>query len=96
VLGMEEKIGSIEKGKKADIIIIDTSAPNMQPIYDYYSAIVYAAHPHNVVMTMVDGKVLMSGRKLTVQDEKKVLDEVREVSKEIRTFALELDRRARS
>lgn len=95
VLGMADEIGSIEKGKKADIIIIDASAPNIQPIYDYYSAIAYAAHPHNVVMTMVDGKVLMSGRKLLAMDEKKVLDEVREVSKEIRTFAMELDRRAR-
>ncbi len=95
VLGMEDEIGSIEKGKKADIIIIDTSAPNIQPIYDYYSAIVYAAHPHNVVMTMVDGRVLMSGRKLLVQDEMKVLDEVREVSKRISTFARELDQRAR-
>jgi cytosine/adenosine deaminase-related metal-dependent hydrolase len=96
VLGMADEIGSIEKGKKADIIIIDTSAPNIQPVYDYYSAIVYAAHPHNVVMTMVDGKVLMSGRKLMAMDEKKVLEEVSEVSKEIRTFAMELDLRARS
>lgn len=95
VLGMEDCIGSIETGKKADIIIIDTSAPNMQPVYDYYSAIVYAAHPHNVVMTMVDGKVLMSDRKL-VRDEKDILDEVRELSKKIRAFAMELDKRARS
>lgn len=94
-LGMGDMIGSIEAGKKADIIIIDTSAPNIQPVYDYYSAIVYAAHPHNVVMTMVDGRVLMSGRKLLVLDEKRVLDEVREISKRISSFAKELDNRVR-
>jgi cytosine/adenosine deaminase-related metal-dependent hydrolase len=95
VLGMADEIGSIEIGKKADIIIIDTTAPNILPIYDYYSAIVYAAHPHNVVMTMVDGRVLMSDRKILIQDEYKILDEVREVSKRISTFARELDQRAR-
>ncbi|MBP1918992.1 amidohydrolase [Youngiibacter multivorans] len=95
VLGMADEIGSIEIGKKADIIIIDTSAPNIQPIYDYYSAIVYAAHPHNVVMTMVNGSVLMSDRKVLVQDEDRLIDEVREVSKRISRFARELDQRAR-
>ncbi|MBU5316705.1 amidohydrolase [Clostridium bornimense] len=64
VLSMEKDIGSIEIGKKADLVIVETESVNMQPIYDYYSTIVYSANPSNVDTVIVDGKIVVKGKKL--------------------------------
>lgn len=64
VLGIENEVGSIEVGKKADLILIETQSVNMQPIYDYYSTIVYSANPSNVDTVIVDGKVVVQNKKL--------------------------------
>ena len=58
-LGLEQEIGSIEAGRRADLILIDASRPHLQPGPDPYSTIVYAARPDDVRMTMVDGEVLV-------------------------------------
>lgn len=58
-LGLEAEIGSIEVGKKADLILIDADASHAAPAPDPYSAIVYAARPTDVRLTMVDGEVLV-------------------------------------
>ena len=63
-LDMEDKIGSLEVGKKADIIIIDIHAVNMQPMYDPYATIAFAAYPENVRTTIVDGKVIVRDRNI--------------------------------
>ena len=68
VLNMENEIGSIEVGKKADLVLIETDSVNMQPIYDYYSTIVYSANPSNVSMVIVDGKVVVNDKKLLSGD----------------------------
>lgn len=68
VLNMENEIGSIEVGKKADLVLIETDSVNMQPIYDYYSTIVYSANPSNVSMVIVDGKVVVKDKKLLSGD----------------------------
>ena len=64
VLSMEKDIGSIEIGKKADLVIVETESVNMQPIYDYYSTIVYSANPSNVDTVIVDGKIVVKGKEL--------------------------------
>jgi cytosine/adenosine deaminase-related metal-dependent hydrolase len=58
-LDMEDEIGSLEVGKKADIVIVDTDAANTQPNYDPYATIAFAAYPQNVTHTIVDGKVIV-------------------------------------
>lgn len=68
VLGLEGKIGSLERGKRADIIIVDLSKAKTQPIYSIESALVYAASGDDVTHTIVDGKVLMRDRKLLTVD----------------------------
>lgn len=73
-LHMEDKIGSLEVGKLADIIVIDTKAINMVPIYNPYSALVYSAYPTNVRHAIVDGKVLMEDKQILTVDE----DDIRE------------------
>ncbi len=55
VLGIDNKVGSIEVGKNADLVLIETQSVNMQPIYDYYSTIVYSSNPSNV--DGIDNKV---------------------------------------
>jgi 5-methylthioadenosine/S-adenosylhomocysteine deaminase len=67
VLGMEKKIGTLEPGKRADVVIINLKQAKTQPVYSVESAIVYAASGSSVVTTIVDGKILMrDGKVLTV------------------------------
>jgi 5-methylthioadenosine/S-adenosylhomocysteine deaminase len=70
VLGLDDKIGSLEPGKRADIAIIDLEQPKSQPVYAVESAIVYAASGSSVVTTICDGKILMRNGKLLTVDEK--------------------------
>jgi 5-methylthioadenosine/S-adenosylhomocysteine deaminase len=58
-LGLEREIGSIEPGKKADLILLDAAASHIAPSPDPFSAVVYAARPGDVRLTMVDGRVLV-------------------------------------
>lgn len=67
-LHMEDRIGSLEPGKLADLIIIDHTATNMMPLYDLYSALVYAAGPKDVRTTIIHGQVVMEDRHLKTVD----------------------------
>ena len=67
-LGMEDRIGTLEAGKRADVIVIDLQQPKTQPVYAVESAIVYAASGSAVVTTICDGKVLMRNRKVLTVD----------------------------
>ena len=58
-LGLEREIGSVEPGKRADLILIDRDRPHLAPAPDPYSTIVYAARPDDVRMTMVDGVIVV-------------------------------------
>ena len=58
-LGLEHEIGSIERGKKADVIIVDRDRPHLAPGPDPYSTLVYAARGSDVRTTIVDGEVLV-------------------------------------
>jgi 5-methylthioadenosine/S-adenosylhomocysteine deaminase len=58
-LGLEAEIGSIEAGKRADLIIVDRDRPHLTPAPDPYSALVYAARGPDVRTTIVDGEVLV-------------------------------------
>ena len=64
VLGAEQEIGSIEPGKKADLVLLETESVNMFPIYNVYSAIVYSANASNVDSVWVDGKRLVKNHRL--------------------------------
>jgi len=58
-LGLEHEIGSIEPGKKADVIVVDRDRPHLVPGPDAYSSIVYAARGSDVRTTIVDGVLLV-------------------------------------
>ena len=90
VLGLDEKIGSIEKGKKADLVLIETQSVNMQPIYDYYASIVYSANPSNVDTVLVDGKIVVKNKKLVSGDFKSIRNELIGLKERIYDVAKEL------
>ena len=67
-LGLANEIGSIEVGKRADLILIDRGRPHMGPDVDPWSTLVYATRGTDVGMTMVDGHVLVKNFSLQNQD----------------------------
>ncbi|HVE70796.1 MAG TPA: amidohydrolase [Thermoanaerobaculia bacterium] len=73
VLGLADKIGTLEKGKRADVVVIDLQTVKSQPVYSVESAIVYAASGNSVVTTIVDGKILMRRGEVLTVDEKTVM-----------------------
>ena len=67
-LGLEAELGSIEVGKRADLILIDRDRPHLAPAPDPVSAIVYGARPSDVRTTIVDGRILVDNFKLVDAD----------------------------
>lgn len=63
-LNVENKIGSIEEGKQADLIIIDLKTTMTEPINDVFSNIVYNVKPNNVMTTIINGNIVMEDRKI--------------------------------
>ncbi|MDA0149480.1 amidohydrolase [Vibrio sp. LaRot3] len=88
-LRMEDKVGSLEVGKLADIIVIDTKAPNMVPVYNPYSALVYSANSGNVRHSIVDGKILMQDREMLTVDEEAIRKEALEFTEVVRKTVIE-------
>ena len=84
-LGLDSEIGSIEVGKKADIILIDTNSANMVPDSSSLSSnIIYSANGSNVDTTICNGKVLMENKKLTVLDEDEIYAKARKAIIELK------------
>lgn len=84
-LGLEDEIGSIEVGKKADLILIDTDSANMTPqSTTSLSNVVYAANGSNVHTTICNGKILMENRRLTTLDEDEVYKKARKAIEELK------------
>ncbi|MEM1546216.1 MAG: amidohydrolase [Candidatus Methanomethylicia archaeon] len=72
-LGINNDIGDIEKGKKADIILLDLKSPYLHPVHNIYSTIVYSACGLNVDTVIVDGKVLVKNGKCIHLDEEEIM-----------------------
>jgi cytosine/adenosine deaminase-related metal-dependent hydrolase len=72
-MGMESEVGSIEVGKKADLVLIDLQKPPLVPYRDIVSNIVYSAMGSDVDSVIVDGKVILSGGKALTLDEEKII-----------------------
>jgi 5-methylthioadenosine/S-adenosylhomocysteine deaminase len=76
-LGLDHEIGSIEVGRRADLVLIDAARSHLQPGPDPYSTLVYAARPDDVRMTMVDGEILVDEFALTQVDSREIAFESR-------------------
>lgn len=72
-LGLGGELGSIEVGKKADLVLVDLEKPHLTPLHNLISHLVYSAVGSDVETTIVDGRILMLERRVLVLDEDKVL-----------------------
>jgi 5-methylthioadenosine/S-adenosylhomocysteine deaminase len=83
-LGLDAITGSLEIGKKADIIVVDTRKPHLTPMYHPASHLVYAVGGSDVSATIINGRVLMKDRQLVAMDVEEVMGEAHEIAAEIR------------
>ena len=77
-LGLEKDIGSLEVGKKADIILVNYMRPHMQPLVDPIAALIHSASGADVETTIADGRILMSNRRVLSMNADSVLHQARE------------------
>jgi 5-methylthioadenosine/S-adenosylhomocysteine deaminase len=83
-LQMDDRIGSLEPGKRADMILVSMAGARQTPIYDPISHLVYVAHGDDVTTTIVNGRILMRDRKVLTLDEPAVLREANEIAVKVR------------
>jgi len=79
-LRLEKTIGSLEVGKKADMILVDLSKPHLKPLHSIYANIVYSAHGSDVDTVIVDGKILMENRHVKTLDEQAIMERAEETA----------------
>jgi 5-methylthioadenosine/S-adenosylhomocysteine deaminase len=82
-LHMEREIGSLETGKKADLVLIGLDAPRAVPMYDVYAQLAYALKGSDVETVVIGGRVVMRDRKLLTVKEEEVLQKAREYRKSV-------------
>jgi 5-methylthioadenosine/S-adenosylhomocysteine deaminase len=82
-LHLEKEIGSLEAGKRADVILVDLGAPHLTPMYNLYSHLVYATKASDVTDTIVNGRVLMRHRRLLTLNEEAVKASARAFQKQV-------------
>jgi len=82
-LHLEKQIGSLETGKKADIILISVDEPNAVPMFDIYAQLAYALKGSDVETVVIGGRVVMRDKKLLTLDEPEILAKAREYGKKV-------------
>ena len=85
-LGLGRSVGSLETGKKADVIVVDTHKPHLTPMYNPFSHLVYAARGQDVSHTIINGRLIMENRQLLTLDLKEVLARSKEKAKDVRKW----------
>lgn len=81
VIGMEESIGSLEKGKKADLLLMDLNVAHLQPIFDdLVATIVYNANGNEIDTVIIDGKIVVKEGKVIAVDENAVIKEASKIA----------------
>jgi len=83
VLGMEDQIGTLEVGKKADLIIIDCHQPHLTPMYSEYSHLAYCVMGSDVDTVIINGRLVMEKRKILTLDEEEIMNRVNETARRI-------------
>jgi 5-methylthioadenosine/S-adenosylhomocysteine deaminase len=83
VIGMDQEIGTLAAGKKADIILLDLKKPHLLPLYNVYSHLVYTFNGADVCSVISSGKMLMKDRRLLYLDENDILERVEKLATQI-------------
>jgi 5-methylthioadenosine/S-adenosylhomocysteine deaminase len=85
-LGLQDITGSLEAGKKADVIVIDTQKPHLTPVYNAVSTLVYAASGNDVTHSVINGKLVMEDRNLLTLDLDEIIARSREKSFRVKAW----------
>ena len=83
VLGLEGEVGSLEPGKKADVILIDLKKPHLTPVHNVKATIVYSAKASDVDTVIIDGRLVMRNRRILTVDEEAVREKTGEISRDL-------------
>jgi 5-methylthioadenosine/S-adenosylhomocysteine deaminase len=84
-LGLGAKTGSLEAGKTADLIVIETDSPHLTPMFNPASQLVYAARGSDVSASVINGRVVMQDRKILTFDVEQAMHDVERIAEKIRT-----------
>jgi 5-methylthioadenosine/S-adenosylhomocysteine deaminase len=82
LLGAEQMIGSLEPGKKADIIVLELNQPHLTPLYNIPSHLVYGARGADVVHSIINGQIVMRNRNVITLDQEEIMAEMTKISEE--------------
>ena len=82
-LGLEKMVGSLEVGKKADIILVNMKRANLIPLHDLSANLVYSAHGSDVDTAIVNGRIIMANRKVQTVNEDEVLKKASKAAREL-------------
>jgi 5-methylthioadenosine/S-adenosylhomocysteine deaminase len=90
VIGLDKEIGSLEEGKRADLITISLSHPNAIPLYNVFSFLAYAAKPGDVQDVFINGRQIVSGRRPLTLNPQEIRAEAehyrQQIARSLRTF----------
>ena len=84
-LGLDSEIGSVEVGKRADLILIDLNKPHLSPPADPWTTVAHSAMGSDVDTVIVEGRILMQSRKLTDLNEEEVIQEATKVAQQLQS-----------
>ena len=84
-----DQLGTLEVGKKADLLIIDTQKPHLVPAGRILSAVIHSGHPEDIESVMIDGKFVMRDREVLTMNEDKIIEEANAVSRRVWNKVLE-------
>jgi 5-methylthioadenosine/S-adenosylhomocysteine deaminase len=88
-INMQDQIGSLTVGKKADLIAVDFQKPNTTPSYDPIASLVYSGNSENIAMAMVEGEIIFDHCLFIKFDEKEILSRAQQKAEEIYRFSME-------
>jgi len=84
LLGLDKSVGTLAVGKKADICIVDMNKPHLTPLYDEYSHLTYAVGGADVDTVLINGKIVMQGRRLLTIDEQEAMRRVNAIAVKVK------------
>lgn len=86
VLGVADELGSIETGKKADVVLVNLNQPHLVPLYEPHSHLVYAAKGSDIETVIINGQIVMDKGRVVTIDEDKALAEAKEFAQKVQLF----------
>jgi 5-methylthioadenosine/S-adenosylhomocysteine deaminase len=88
-LNITKRIGSLEKGKAADVVLVDMKRVNTTPVYNPVSNLVYCSTGDNVDTVIINGKILLRDRKFTCLDENEILERVQKIADRVKKILIQ-------